>query len=454
MRFLVLAALLTLVSTACLGSTTTRVPARVPPSRLVLQTFVPRQQDAPRRSTLTAIDPDTLEDAPEVPALDVVPCSSGFRVQPTGQLLASVAGATGAGACADAPTAAVRLLDLTAWTWRDDIALPTGGSTLRPDALQGPALAWSPDGRWLYLITTDETEQRQLWLIDTSSRGATPLSVRLDFVPERLDVAPNGSSVFVLGGRSADNTRESMAVPGSGFVAIYDPLSLTERIRVPLSGLDIGQADQAPGSVWPGVAMAPDGSRYYVVHGDRPLVDVVDVRAPHFERLERSISLRETAPATGTSSAWLAASPDGARLYVWQPTAEPSDDLGLQMVDVGTWHVETVDPIATRLGSSAQGPWLFRLDPPLSQRPGAQRSRDPTGARLSVLDSKTLTEQAVLDQDHFAFNLSQYADRTYVIDRQPGRSTLLTEFANGSWASVTQRELTAPGWLITAQSVW
>jgi hypothetical protein len=291
-------------------------------------------------------------------------------------------------------------------------------------------------------------------LID-SSLASAPTSVRLDFVPERLDLAPTGSAVFVLGGRSADNTRATAAVPASGFLAVYDPLSLVERIRVPLSGLDIGQADQAPGSLWPGVAIAPDGSRYYVAHADRPLLDVVDVRAPRFERLERSISLRDVPPATGTSSAWLSASADGAHLYVRQPAGDPRDDLGLQMVDVGSWRVRTVDPVAVRLASSPDGRWLFRLDPPLSQRVGAQRSRDPTGARLSVLDSSTLSEHVVLDQDHFAFNVAQYGtDHVYVLDRQPGRSAMLIAYASATWQPIAWREMDAPGWLVTAQSAW
>jgi hypothetical protein len=200
--------------------------------------------------------------------------------------------------------------------------------------------------------------------------------------------------------------------------------------------------------------MAPDGSRYYVAHADRPLVDVVDVRAPRLERLERSISLRQTAPATGTSAVWLAASPDGAHLYVWHPVSDSTDDLGLQMVAVGTWRVETIDPIAVRLGSSVDGRWLFRLDPPLSQRPGAQRSRDPTGARLSVLDAKTLSEAAVLQQDQFAFDVRQYADRTFIVNRQRGRSSMLVEYADATWQPLAQRELTAPSWLVTAQSAW
>src|SRR5262249_26261441 len=154
-----------------------------------------------------------------------------------------------------------------------------------------------------------------------------------------------------------------------------------ERVRVPLSGLSLGLPDAPPGSLTPGVAVAPDGSRYFVTHADRPLLDVVDTRAPRLERLERSVPLRDSPSQFGTRQAWLGISPDGSRLFTWRRAETPADDLGLQMIDVRTWRVVTLDAVAQRLGTSLDGRWLFELDPPAWARPGAARpqQRGPRG---------------------------------------------------------------------------
>ena len=194
---------------------------------------------------------------------------------------------------------------------------------------------------------------------------------------------------------------------------------------MPLSGLSLGMPDGLTGSLSPGVAVARDGSRYFVVHADRPVLDVVDTRAPRLERLERK-RVVDGPTTSGTREAWLGVSADGTHLFTWRRAESPADDLGLQVVDVGTWRVQTVDAIAERMGSSLDGHWLFQLDPPAAIRPGVppppQRGpRSRTGARLSVLDAATRTEVAVLADDQFFFSAGQYgADRFYVTQADRG----------------------------------
>ena len=473
-RLVALLLVLGTITAGCLPAATATLPPRPSTAaRLVLHELQPRQPDGsrPAGARLQAIDPDTLEDLPDLPPLEAPACSSGLSVQPAGQLGAIVLGAGGGPACAQAPSAAVRLLDLRAWTWGADLALPAEATA--PLRLDAP-LAWSPDSRWIYLLTatTSAPETRQLWRLD-STASSPPTHISIDFIPQRIDPAPNGSAILVLGGRSQDGSRAGAAVAGSAFVAIYDPQTLGERLRVPLSGLDLGLPDQPVGSLRPAVAMAPDGSRYYVAHADRPVLDVVDVRAPHLERLERSIALRSSDAmriAGASAAAWLHASPDGAHLYVWQLASAPEDDLGLQQVDVGSWRIQTLDPIAARLGSSLDGQWLFRLDPSYAQRPGVQRARDPSGARLSVLDAAGRDEVAVLERDRFSFILGQYGPaRLYTVEVDPtargeadgsqdGRrarpATSLVAFAVGSWQELARRGLDSPSWPVTIQPVW
>lgn len=439
-----------------------RAPHQVRAARLVLASSEPNR----RATLLQPIDPDTLADVPGLEPLELPPCSTNLSLQPGGAMAVAATGATNSPQrCGDAPSAAFQIVDLNAWTWRSTIDLPVGGDgPLRLDVTDRWPMAWSADGRSVYALTTTSAEQRRLWSIDAI--GATqPMSVGIDFVPARLDVAPNGSAIFVLGGQTAGNSRQGAVVTGSAFVAIYDPKTLVERIRVPLSGLSLGLPDSSSGSLSPGVTIAPDGSRYYVAHADRPLLDVVDTRAPRLERLERSVSLRTAPSEVGTRQAWLGISPDGSKVFAWHRAETPQDDLGLQVVDVHTWQIQTLDAVAERMGTSLDGRWLFVLDPPAGMRPGAvqlpQRGpRDPSGARLSVLDPSTATEVTTLVRDELSFGVGQYgADRLYIShfarrQRGDGSAGALVAYDTSTWQEIARRTLDLPGTLATTSPLW
>jgi hypothetical protein len=450
-----------LAATGCVAiGSQNQVPKSGPAARLVLTSLVSDRSS----SVLRAIDPDTLANTPGLDSLELDACSTGVIPDPTGAQAVAVTGARGwPQACTDAASASVRVLDLSTWTFKPDVALiPTdpADTPLRLDSMGRWPVAWSPDGHSVYLLTTTPAEQRRLWRVD-SDGGGLPISVPVDYVPERLDVAPNGTSVFVLGGQTAGNSRQAAVVAGSAFVAIYDAKTLVERIRVPLSGLSLGTPGSPSGTLSPGVAVAKDGSRYFVVHADRPVLDVVDTRAPRLERLERSVALRAAPSMVGTRQAWAAASPDGVHLYVWHRAETPEDNLGLQVVDVRTWSVQTLDTIAERLGTSLSGQWLFELDPPVWLRPGAAQpaprgERDPTGARLSVLDAATRQQVAVLARDQFYFNVGQYGTgHVYVSEfSRPDHATTLVAYATGSWQRIAQRMVDVPAVLSTTTPLW
>jgi hypothetical protein len=447
-------ALLIVCSAGCLTFSEQSSPTKPAAKAARLVLALPQSDQQPTQ--LHAVDPDTLADIPMLDPLEQPPCSSSLAAQPGGNLAAVMTGQYRR-QCADSQSATLRVLDLSAWAWRPEIALPTP-----PDQPLSPlaTLAWSADGQSVYALTSTPSEQRQLWLLDASGK-AQPVSTSIDFVPTRLDVAPNGSAIFVLGGQTAGNSRRGAAVTGSAFVAIYDPKTLAERIRVPLSGLSLGRPGSPSGTLSPGVAIAPDGSRYFVAHADRPVLDVVDTRAPRLERLERSLSLRDAASQYATRQAWLGVSPDGSHLFTWRRADTPGDDLGLQIVDVRTWQVQTVDSVAERMGVSLDGRWLFQLDPPAWARPGAsppqQRGpRDPAGSRLSVLDGTTRSEVAVLLQNEIPYGVGQYGpDRAYVGSASPAqRQVTLVAYDTTSWQEIARRALDAPGALVTVSPLW
>ena len=350
------------------------------------------------------------------------------------------------------PSATLSIVDLRSWTQRTPVSLPAprGQESLGLDVTDRWPIAWSPDGQAIYAITTTPSSARTLWRIDPNA-PSQPVSAVLDYVPQRIDASPSGTAIFVLGGRTVDNTREGAVVQGSAFVAIYDPRTLAERVRVPLSGMSLGWADRRQGTLQPGVAMAPDGSRYFVAHADRPVLDVVDTRAPGLERLERTVSLAANGDAS--PAAWLAVTPDGGRLLTWRRGASLAGQVGLQSVDLKTWRVETLDPIAERLGWSVDRRALFELDPPAVQTPGAGRGdgnrgfffRNPLGARLSVLDSATGTQLAVLAQDRNPVVLGQFDSAHLFATYVSRQGTDFVAYDTRSWQTLAERHVDGPG---------
>jgi hypothetical protein len=148
-------------------------------------------------------------------------------------------------------------------------------------------------------------------------------------------------------------------------------------------------------------------------------------------------------------------------LFTWRRAATPGDDLGLQVVDVRTWQVQTLDAVAERMGISLDGRWLFQLDPPAWTRPGAappqQRGpRDSAGSRLSVLDAATRSEAAVLLQDEVPFGAGQYGpERVYVsYFNRSQRSTTLVAYDTTTWHEISRRTLDTSGFLATTSPLW
>src|SRR5450631_1663593 len=143
-------------------------PKQARPARLVLGSVGADQ----RGLLLRPVDPDTLADVPSLEPLELPSCSSSLKVQPAGNLAVAVTGAfVDPQRCPDAAGAALRVLDLNAWTWKPDIALPatSDGPLLLDGGARTSPLAWSADGRSVYaLTTTTPSEQRRLWLIDAS----------------------------------------------------------------------------------------------------------------------------------------------------------------------------------------------------------------------------------------------------------------------------------------------
>jgi hypothetical protein len=282
-----------------------------------------------------------------------------------------------------------------------------------------------------------------LWRFDVAG-GSAPASIALDTVPVRLDIAPNGTGVYVLGGLQRED--RSM-IGGTTLLTVYDPSTLAVRTRIPLPGAKVVLPNRETPPLLPAVALAPDGSRYYIAHADEPVLEVVDMRAPKLERWERSVSLRSTPSEQASTSVWLAISPDGAHLRTWRSASDWTDDTGLQVIDTHTWQATTVDAIAMRLWGTLDGDWWVRLDPPTARF--GRDWRNAEGAHLSVVDARTSQEAATLLENARPLNIGQYGDeRLYV---QAGRPSTVTAYEVGTWRELAQRE---NAWLITSSALW
>lgn len=420
----VLVALLLVLSAACQAAPPEPRPARAQAARLVMAS------GDGNALHLRAIDPNTLEDAP-VAALDLPRCTRALEVQPQGALLAAI---TLEPACDETGQPVLRILDLESWQWRSEVPLALDEPS-QPRAAS--MLAWSADGAWLYALVPTQSEQRRLWRIDVSGANA-PISVPIEGSPRRLDSARNGTGVFVL----SVLTRDNQVVAGSTLLNIYDASTLAVRTHVPLPNVRIF------GRQPPAVALAPDGSRYYVAHADEPVLDVVDLRAPKLERFERSVALRSTPSLSASRGAWLSISADGRQLRTWRSAADPVDQVGLQTIDTRTWQVTTVDAVAMRLWTTLDGQWQVRLDPPPTR--AVREGRRSTLYRLSVADPSGREASALL-QDQALYGIGQYgADRLLV---EFGEPWTIVAYDVGTWREVARRDVPRGAWLVTQSAL-
>lgn len=119
----ILSALLLLLIGGCASAAQQTAPKQTAKSaRLILASLTPERT----ATRLQAIDPDTLADDASLEPRELSRCASSLVVQPGGKLAVAVSGAaTWSRQCADAPSAAVNLLDLQAWTWHTPLQLPS-----------------------------------------------------------------------------------------------------------------------------------------------------------------------------------------------------------------------------------------------------------------------------------------------------------------------------------------
>jgi hypothetical protein len=366
-------------------------PAPPAPPRLVLN--IPFQFQGLAAGTqssvsLRTIDPETLADLDGASPLEagVGACGVGPVVRGSGNWGVVVENSTtfpGA-ACPSNSQLKLRLIDFAAWRWGREVVLDAPPDrTLELAWAPAPPLIWSADGLRLFVFTANRSsdletsvqsgdERRQLWIVDTQGTRP-PTAVPLEAAPWRVNLAPSGVALYVLGYQTRGPSRLGYLDPGSTVLLIIDPATGATRSRVPLPRVKLA-ALPVRGETWydPGVALAPNGRYYYVAHPDEPIVDVVDVFAPGLERLERSITIESVSSTDSVSTAaWLGISPDGGRLYSRRANLPAfAGSWPMQVVDTHTWTVATFDPQAAYLQFSPNGQWLYASDQPAAPGTG------------------------------------------------------------------------------------
>src|SRR5262249_13313261 len=145
--------------------------------------------------------------------------------------------------------------------------MPTGKSPI----------VWSPDGARLFVLTHGVQPDSSggnylLWVL--GGEGTAPHApVQLGFAPWRPDVSPDGATLYILGydpDLSTDPTNTNVIARGPAFVSVVDAQTGTERVRIRLYGLQLGQRSNLDSILDPDVALGPDGYRYYVLHAEAP----------------------------------------------------------------------------------------------------------------------------------------------------------------------------------------
>ncbi len=459
-------AALTVALSGC-GPATSGQPA---PQDLAPLVLVAPGRDGASPAQLRQVDRTTLQPIEGATPLDLPACTEPELPRGSSSLavavLDSAPGSTGQ--CRGTGTVSLRFLDMARFQWGAEVRLDDGGGSVSMawSPLVSEPLAVSPDGKRLYAVTIARAGRgtaadpaqpavARLWIVDTSGRVA-PTSVVLPYQPWRLDVAPDGTAVYVLGQNAApgaDPVRGPfLPTSGAPFLAVLDPSKGTEWSRV---GLPTQKAGYVPttqrpqgfrgffgGSAvyTPGIGLAPDGTRYFAAHADESALDVVDTRALKLERLERTIRVEVPVPdplagspagtspgsgvTLGSTSAWTLVSPDGSKLY----TRRDGYQAGIVEVDTRTWAARPFDATAQRAAFSPDGTWMYLYDAPTADRgPSAARQRrdvrEAAGARLRVLNAATGQTLGTLVQDKTVLQMvPRGTDRLYVVvpSQEPG----------------------------------
>jgi DNA-binding beta-propeller fold protein YncE len=453
----------------------------VPPvaQRLVVAVTQFGQAGSQPSTILQALDPQTLADVEGMAPLDVGSCAVGpIMVRGGHRGVVIENGTTYPGsACPDGSQLRLRVLDVATWTWERDFELEAPADrTLELAWNPGtPALLWNADGSRLFVFTASRVrgwaigmhnadEVRQLWIIDTLGSGR-PTPVSMEVAAWRVNLAPAGQAVYVLGYQTRGPSRWGDLDPGSTVLLILDPATGAIRSRIPLPGVKVATLR---GDSWydAGVAVAPNGRYYYVAHPDEPLVEVVDVFAPGYERLERLVTTENGSTKDATRSNWLTVSPDGGRLYSRRASGFPSPAhrLGLlHVIDTRTWAAAPFDPTAASVQFSPTGEWIYAVDVPRTPS-GPPLQMPVPGASLRVIHGAS-GQQSVIAPGQTIFsvvpdpiNRLVYA----VVRREPEAhpwqppplafepaipAVDLIAYEVGTWRESARREWPSPIWL-------
>jgi hypothetical protein len=220
----------------------------------------------------------------------------------------------------------LHLVDVGAWQ-KLDVALPGKG--------YATPLAFNPDSSRLALAYN--TPQASSLLVYDVASGEQTARLALDFLPEWMAYVLGGKTLAVYGSPLGDDP--GVAQPPAPRLLLLDPDSLQEAKELRFDSLLDGDwclenCDQSHelrrAAMWkPALALAPDGSRLYIVHADQETLTSIDLAqgAVHDAAIEQPTSWLErllsatagVAHAKGLAQGAIKSavvSPDGSRLYV------------------------------------------------------------------------------------------------------------------------------------------
>ena len=319
---------------------------------------------------LRPINPATADDVPDYEPFEFrVRFSSA--VSPDSRLLA-VAGSW------------LQILDIG--EWRETLRLDEPVGTIS-------VLSWSSDSRRVFATKHQSSSSTdQLWVVDVVAGESSMLADLAFAVIGAPFLSPDGSRAYLFAYEPEDPRGGSYRVRGDPFLAVVGTESGDIVERIPLPGFLIGQRLDPIGNTEnyvtyrPGVAMSPDGSKFYVAHPDADKVTVVDLETLRVENVvsvakRPSIwtrvgsTLADLLVSTAEAKSGLSfskqavVSPDGRWLYVTGAedvvcegtsgfACEEGRPLGLQVIDTGTMRVVYEEEGISKIALSPGGRWI------------------------------------------------------------------------------------------------
>lgn len=205
-----------------------------------------------------------------------------------------------------------------------------------PEDMRISSIAYTPDGRMITFLWTDESDDRAVWGIPVDGGSHRKLAGIEGAGVSDYAVSPDGSQVYMLAGAATDETRKKESDAGFTAIVYEEEFQLNRMFVASLSDeMDENPTEIAVPGYVSSFDLADDGRFAVLITAPTPLVDdsLISQRANILDLASGNVTVVETPGKLGD----VEISPDGSQLSMVAGTdAHDPAETTLYLVDTAT----------------------------------------------------------------------------------------------------------------------